>query len=328
MSRSRAPAFAPPHAPTLALTLALALVGPGCEGLTPSGGGPDAGPSAPPSAPPRGDEPSDTYQPPPGPVALLRIANLVMPSHLALDVCFSNASASPPVFAIGPIFRGTHDAAHFGAVTMYRRVPPGRYRARFVVRDSPDCEATVVGLPDLPLEVALVEGRRATLALAGDVTLAPPSVTVRVLEDEVTVPEGRVALRVAHFATRVGAVDFGPYESYGSSGREEPDRASFAPLIEGLMPLAVSPGDANGYFFVPREPNRFFTTFGFRLRGAAEDFFGSQRSSDQRINSGAWTFFLRNDDRAVANGTMCRDGGRADEPRLCYPCGAPDCEGR
>lgn len=294
----------------------------GCDGSsdsTPSAGGVDAGAG--------GDAamPKDGTNLPSGPTSLVRLGNFLMPSHLWLDLCL--ATAPTATFSSAPLFRGTHDSATFGRVTTYRRVKPGSYVARFVISDSADCEDRVEGIPDLPVQVPMVADRRFTLALVGDLTRASKAISLKVLEDDVTVPDGKVGLRVVHLSPRTGPVDLGAYGSYGSHG-ESPDAETYAPLVESIAHLATSPGDPHGYFFVSQQPNKFFTTFGLRVHGETRDFFGSQRSSDPAINSGVWTFFVRDDDTLAVNATMCRDGGSADAPRVCYPCGFPTCEGR
>jgi hypothetical protein len=218
----------------------------------------DAAPPTPDATTADGNAPD--AEPPPLPIALVRVANW-SPDAPAVDFCLAahgtTAFQGPLLGHASALLDAAAPPLGYPDVSAYVQVPPGQYDVRAVVAGASDCSAGIGA--DLTSAPSLGIGTFATLALLGKAQGGAPGsggakLQLAAFVDE-GVSSGKVALRFVNAAAapEMGSADFGT----GTAG------ASFKPISKsvafgavGAIPDAggVDGGikaDSHGYAIVP-----------------------------------------------------------------------------
>jgi hypothetical protein len=127
-------------------------------------------------------------------------------AHPAMDATHEGGDADA---ALAPeAGAGGVGGVPFPRISPYVAVTPGEYDVRIVAAPSQDCSVPLT--PDTDDLPALRAGTTETLALVGDTTVqgTDPGLAVAALEDDTSVPTGRVAIRFVNAVPSVTEVSF------------------------------------------------------------------------------------------------------------------------
>jgi len=247
-----------------------------------------------------------------GPVAQVRLANYLRPTFLQLDVCFRASDGTwygPTLLGARDRADGIVDSVRHGKVGPYFAIPPGVYTARLVEEGNADCLTQIQGLPDVPIASSFDASSTTTLWATGSAISGGQAFQLRATADR-SPASGKLLIRVFQLDEDYGAVDVWGQDEH------DPPAELYDNLAEGDLSAAYHEFDSS-------KGQPFYKDFDVRPHGTSAPFLTRTFNT---LSDGSWTITTH---YALGVGTppvdfsMCQDGVLG--PRLCYPCGLPDC---